>query len=114
MTKFSRSLVVATALGISLLTGCIYRVDVPQGNYIEQDRVDLLRINMTKEQVQYVLGTPITIDPFNKNKWNYVFLIQEGWNDPVQKNLFVMFENNLLSDIQGDFSKGPNFNQPLQ
>ena len=69
---------------------------------------------MTREQVKYVLGTPVTIDPFNKNRWNYIFLIQEGWNDPVQKNLFVFFENNRLVDIKGDFKKGPNFNQPLQ
>ncbi|MBQ8708766.1 MAG: outer membrane protein assembly factor BamE [Succinivibrionaceae bacterium] len=97
-----------------LLAGCIYRVDVPQGNYLEQDRVNLLRVNMTREQVRYVLGTPVTIDPFNKNRWNYVFLIQEGWDDPVQKNLFAVFEGDRLVDIQGDFSKGPDFSQPLQ
>jgi outer membrane protein assembly factor BamE len=107
------SAAICMTAGIIGLSGCIYRVDVPQGNYIEQDRVDLLRIDMTREQVRYVLGTPITIDPFNKNRWNYIFLIQEGWKDPVQKNLFVIFENDRLADIQGDFKKGPKFNQPL-
>ncbi len=105
----------AALLGLSCagLNGCIYRVDVPQGNYIEQDQVSKLRVNMTKEQVQFVLGTPITIDPFNKNRWNYIFLIQEGWKDPVQKNLMVLFNGNRLIDIIGDFEKSPEFSQPL-
>lgn len=102
-----------SALTCLSLTGCIYRVDVPQGNYIEQDQVNKLRVGMSKEQVQFVLGTPITIDPFNKNRWNYIFLIQEGWKDPVQKNLMILFDGNTLVDIIGDFPKGPDFSKHL-
>ncbi len=106
-------LILAALAGLILTTGCIYRVDVPQGNYLEQERVNLLRVNMTREQVQYVLGTPITIDPFNKDRWNYVFLIQEGWEKPVQRNLFANFQNGRLVSVTGDFAPGPDFGTPL-
>lgn len=98
ITKLAMLIMISCSLG-----GCIYRVDVPQGNYLEEDQIALLKIGMTREQVQYILGTPITIDPFRKDRWNYIFLIQEGWNDPVQKNLFVIFKDNRLSEIQGDY-----------
>lgn len=68
---------------------------------------------MSREQVQYVLGTPIAIDPYDKNRWIYIFRIQEGWNDPVQKNLFVIFDGDKLIDIKGDYSKGEKFNEML-
>ena len=110
----NKKILCATAGLIScILSGCVYRVDVPQGNYIEQDQVSKLRIGMTKEQVQFVLGTPITIDPFNKNRWNYVFLIQEGWEEPIQKNLMVIFDGNRMIDIIGDYAKSPDFSTPL-
>lgn len=105
MIRVLTSVLLLTLLSFNL-TGCIYRVDVPQGNYLDEDRVALLKPGMTREQVQYVLGTPITIDPFNKDRWDYIFLIQEGWKDPVQKNLFVIFENNILSRIEGDYVLG--------
>ena len=95
-----------------VLSGCIYRVDVPQGNYLDQEKVEQLRAGMTREQVQFILGTPITIDPFNKNRWNYIFLIQEGWDDPVQKNLFVIFEDNALSRIEGDYTLKSGTEEP--
>lgn len=96
------------------ISGCVYRIDVPQGNYIEPEQVEKLRIQMTKEQVKYVLGTPITIDPFHKNRWDYVFRIQEGWNDAEQKVLFVTFEGDYLVDIGGDYPKPADFNTPLE
>ena len=92
MIRVLTSVLLLTLLSFNL-TGCIYRVDVPQGNYLDEDRVALLKPGMT-------------IDPFNKDRWDYIFLIQEGWKDPVQKNLFVIFENNILSRIEGDYVLG--------
>ncbi|WGE79845.1 outer membrane protein assembly factor BamE [Actinobacillus equuli] len=81
----------------------VYRIDVPQGNYLEQDKIDQVKIGMNKTQVQYLLGTPMLQDTFAQNRWGYVFIKREGYNDPIQHTLFVYFDNQgLVSDIKLD------------
>ena len=50
-----------------------YRVLVQQGNVIDESKVDALKINMTKEQVTFLLGEPVVNNIFNKNRWDYVY-----------------------------------------
>lgn len=101
--------ILATLLLALGLTACstvekvVYRIDVPQGNYLEQDKVEQLKVGMNQEQVLYLLGTPLLRDIFAQNRWNYVFIKRKGHEKPVQRTLFVYFDNNgLVSDIQLD------------
>lgn len=99
--------VLLLSLGVSAcstLEKVVYRIDVPQGNYLEQDKIDLLRVGMTKEQVHYVLGTPLLNDMFEKDRWDYVFIKREGHNDPIQHLLQIYFDptTDLVSEIQLD------------
>jgi len=58
---------VTILLSLTLLSGCsdwIYRIDVPQGNFLEQKDVSKLRVDMSKEQVRFVLGNPVVEDSF--------------------------------------------------
>lgn len=97
-----------------LSTGCAYRIDVPQGNFTEQKDVFKLHKGMTKEQVKFVLGTPMLLDQLDNTKWYYVNYLRTGWNAPEYKRLIVTFDNNnLLYDITGDFQKNPSFDTPL-
>ena len=96
------------------LAGCVYRMDVPQGNYVEQKQVSLLRVGMTREQVRYVLGSPVTVNPFRDDEWDYIYVERHGWDDPVQKNLFLTFTSDgRLSSRRGDFEKPSTFSTPL-
>ncbi len=102
-------LLLATALLAMGITGCstvekvVYRIDVPQGNYLEKEKVEQLKVGMNQEQVLYLLGTPLLRDVFAQNRWNYVFIKRKGHEKPVQHTLFVYFDNNgLVSDIQLD------------
>lgn len=70
----------------------VYRIDVPQGNYLEEATVKQLQAGMTKPQVQYLLGTPVLQDPFSTNTWYYVFLQQKGYETPEQHTLVVYFD----------------------
>ena len=69
-------------LGITLTsTACsnwIYRIDVPQGNFLDQRDVEKLRVGMTKEQVIYVLGNPVVQDSFDDDTWYYVYDMKRG------------------------------------
>lgn len=98
--------VLLLALGVtacSTVKKVVYRIDVPQGNYLEQDKIDQLKVGMNKEQVQYLLGTPVLEDIFSESRWDYVFIKREGHNDPIQHTLFVYFDQQgLVSDIKLD------------
>lgn len=100
-----------------VLSGCslwIYKYDITQGNFLNQRDVDKLRVQMTKEQVEYVLGAPVIENAFNDDKWHYVFTKKSGKTDETsRKELVVVFENNLLADISGDFDKPEEFSTPL-
>lgn len=86
----------ALALGVSAcsVNKVVYRIDVPQGNYLEADSVAKVQTGMNKEQVQYLLGTPMLIDPFNQSVWYYVYLQQHSYNEPQQHTFTVTFDQN--------------------
>lgn len=98
--------VLLLSLGVSACSTVkkvVYRIDVPQGNYLEQDKIDQLKVGMNKEQVQYLLGSPMLKDMFATNRWDYVFIKREGHNDPIQHTLLVYFnQQGLVSDLQLD------------
>ncbi|CAH0534329.1 Outer membrane protein assembly factor BamE [Vibrio stylophorae] len=105
-----------------LLSGCgtiaeklVYRIDIDQGNYIEQSAVDLLRFGMTKEQVAYVMGSPMIVEPSTPDTWYFVQHIEKGTGEVTQKTLIIDFDKNQrLVGFKGDFTPGPNFFTPLQ
>lgn len=103
-----KPLIAAVALAISV-TGCssinkiVYRIDVPQGNYLEADSVAKVKVGMNTQQVQYLLGTPVLIDPFSKLTWYYVFLQQKAYQNPEQHTFVVNYNpNGIVTSIDLD------------
>tara|TARA_E500000331_G_scaffold19524_1_gene17208 strand:+ start:455 stop:1492 length:1038 start_codon:yes stop_codon:yes gene_type:complete len=100
-------LVVIIVLSI-VMTGCqllpenaqlrSYRVLVQQGNVIDESKIDSLKINMTKEQVIFLLGEPVVNNIFNKNRWDYVYY-RKKYPELTQLNMVSIFfkENNVIS-----------------
>ncbi|EGY32440.1 outer membrane protein assembly factor BamE [Aggregatibacter actinomycetemcomitans] len=94
-----RSVVTALIFALSV-TACstvnkvVYRIDVPQGNYLEASKVTQLKTGMTAQQVQYLLGTPVLIDPYSNHTWYYVYLQQKAYETPEQHTLVVHFDQN--------------------
>ncbi|WP_088331045.1 outer membrane protein assembly factor BamE [Lacimicrobium sp. SS2-24] len=92
----------------------IYRIDIPQGNYLDQDDIDKLRVQMSKEQVAFILGKPVVEDTFNENTWYYVYTMKRGMGGKnVRKELILEFKDGLLTSMEGDFEKPENFEVPL-
>jgi outer membrane protein assembly factor BamE len=81
----------------------IYRVDIKQGNIIDQDMVNQLRPNMTKRQVLYVMGSPMLSDYFHKQRWDYIYSIREDGDPKIQKRVALFFNGDELVKIEGDF-----------
>lgn len=80
----------------------VYKIDVNQGNVIDQAMIDQLRPNMTKRQVLYIMGSPMLVDFFHQNRWDYVYSIHKSGEDLEQKMVSIFFENEQLKNIQGD------------
>jgi len=106
-TVFVFAVVVQTTLTacetiMSNLPG-VYKIDIEQGNMIDQSMVDQLRPNMTKRQVLYIMGSPMVTDTFHEQRWDYLYSDQPGGEARVQKRISLYFNNDNLIGVQGDF-----------
>lgn len=79
-----------------------YRIDVRQGNYVSQEMISQLKKGMTRDQVRYVLGTPLLVDTFRTDRWDYVYLFVPGEGEPQKRAISVYFDNDLLLRVEGD------------
>ncbi|MBP9712502.1 MAG: outer membrane protein assembly factor BamE [Sterolibacterium sp.] len=84
----------------SLLTP--YRIDVRQGNYVTQEMVTQLKTGQSRDQVRFILGTPLVADPFHAERWDYVYRFQPGHGEAQQRRITIFFSDDKLSRIAGD------------
>ena len=95
-----------------VLTGCSswnlisylhpYRIDIQQGNLVTQDMLDKLKLGMSPAQVRYALGTPLIVDPFHPERWDYVYQMIKDGKVTVLRHVTVVFEDDKLKGISGD------------
>jgi len=109
---------IAASIGLSLaVLGCAkvsqvrenppswltpYRSDIGQGNFITKSQADRLKKGMRKEEVRLLLGTPLLVDPFRENRWDYVFDIRKGDGSRERRRFFVEFKGDALERWGGD------------
>jgi outer membrane protein assembly factor BamE len=79
-----------------------YRMVIQQGNFISQEMVAQLKPGMTREQVRFILGTPLVTDIFHADRWDYVFYRELASGKREQRNLSVVFEKDRLARVIGD------------
>tara|TARA_R110002049_G_scaffold22388_10_gene80215 strand:- start:1244 stop:1567 length:324 start_codon:yes stop_codon:yes gene_type:complete len=80
--------------------GCVYRANISQGNLIKQEDLDQVEIGMTRNQVRFLLGTPMIDDPFHADRWDYVFYLKVGRKDAGFKRwVSVFFADDKVSNI---------------
>ena len=111
-----RILTIILCLSISACSSWVYRLDMPQGNYLVQKDIDKLQLNMTKEQVKFVLGSPVIVDSFHSNTWHYVYRLKSGKSveNNSRKQFTVVFENDRLVSASGDFTLPESYNTPIE
>ena len=82
------------------LTACsAYKIDVQQGNTIEEDKLSQLKQGMTKQQVQFLMGTAMLVDPFHPQRWEYVYSFRKGGEDMKRKRVTLVFKDGVLAKI---------------
>ena len=99
MRKLLISLITFASLflgGCSLDMLTVYKIDVQQGNALDQEDIDRVKEGMNKRQVEFLLGQPILSDPFHQNRWDYVFFFKPGYGDPHKARLTLWFEGDQV------------------
>jgi len=102
----------------SMSTPQPYRIDVQQGNVITQEMVAQLKPGLTRDQVKFILGSPLVADMFHTDRWDYVYMLQPGKGEVQRRRLTVIFEDNKLVRLAGDvvagdgWLEGPQANPP--
>ena len=96
------ALLFALALAVAgLLQGCVYRMTVQQGNYLDPKQVAQLQTGMTRSQVRFLLGTPMLPDAFDRDRWDYLYYLKFGrLKKPEERRLTVFFEGDRVARIE--------------
>ena len=76
-----------------------HKIDIQQGNRVKQQDLEKLKIGMTRDQVKFVLGTPLLQDAFHRNRWDYVYYLKPGEGEVRQSRLTLYFDGNTLVRI---------------
>ena len=93
----------AVALG-----GCVYRIDIQQGNLLKDEDIGQVEVGMTRSQVQFLLGTPMVSDSFHRDRWDYAYYLQRGREREADRRwLVVYFETDRVARIARDVAMQP-------
>ena len=81
-----------------------YKIDIQQGNVLTQEMVAQLKPGQTREQVRFLLGTPMVADIFHQQRWDYVYRYQNGQTGAVESRRFAVFfdAEGRLERVGGD------------
>lgn len=99
----------AFALALCLAAGaCVYRIDIQQGNVLEEEAIDQVEVGMSRSAVQFLLGTPMVADSFHQQRWDYPYYLRRGRSrDAVRRWLVVYFEGDQVVRLERDLEMQP-------
>ena len=96
-------LLLLLSAGCSSIVPAIYKLNIRQGNYIDQSMVSQLRVGMSKRQVQFLMGTPLINDPFHEQRWDYFYSFRpRGGEETTRRHIILYFEGETLARIEGE------------
>lgn len=101
--------VILIAALLTVISGCVFRANISQGNLIEQDDLDQIEVGMTRNQIRFLLGTPMIDDPFHKDRWDYIYYLKIGRKDTVAKRwVSILFSGDKVGEIRKDLELDPD------
>ncbi|MCF8999950.1 outer membrane protein assembly factor BamE [Acinetobacter nectaris] len=68
-----QKIILTTLLVSSLLAGCVYKIDIPQGTPLTKAQAAQVQPGMSYQQVRFLLGSPTIADPLNPLRWDYIY-----------------------------------------
>lgn len=112
--------VLIVSMAVLILSACsslefpwVYKISVQQGNILDHKDIDKLEIGMTKRQVQFVMGSPLLVDTFNPDRWDYFYSKLDGKGNVTQKRFTVIFEDDKYVRHEGDIEPNATSDEDL-
>jgi len=109
-----RSRLLLVAASCALLSACSYKpsfiheykIDIQQGNVLTQEMVSQLKPGQTRDQVRFLLGTPLVADIFHQQRWDYLYRYLNGQTGGVESRKFTVFFDGegRLERVSGDIA----------
>lgn len=78
-----------------------YRPDVQQGNFVSQEMIEQVKVGQTREQIMFILGTPLLQDVFHKDRWDYPFYLARGNGELTTSRVTLYFKDDKLERFDG-------------
>jgi outer membrane protein assembly factor BamE len=78
-----------------------YRPDIQQGNFISKEMLAQLQVGQTRDQVKFILGTPLLTDIFHADRWDYPFYLARGNGELTTARVTVYFKDNKVVKFDG-------------
>jgi outer membrane protein assembly factor BamE len=92
-----------------LVSACVYRIDVQQGNLLEETDIEAVQIGMTRSQVRFLLGTPVVQDTFHQDRWDYIYYFRKGRSRYADRSwLIVHFDGDRVRQVDTDVPVEPS------
>lgn len=99
----------ALAVSVALVaSGCqlVYKLPTRQGNVIEQKKLDQLEVGMTREQVRFLLGTPLAASPYDTARWDYLGYYRSPRGTEAERTVSLFFDGDTLARMEGTTPAG--------
>ncbi|ACV27855.1 outer membrane protein assembly factor BamE [Kangiella koreensis] len=91
----------ALLVSLSLLSACVYKPTIQQGNILEQSEVNKIKPGMTKDQISYVLGNPALNTNLDSDTWYYLYYMVPSKGDRREERLILHFNGEVLQSMEG-------------
>ena len=93
------------ACGVPRIPGITpYKPDIQQGNYVSQEMISQIKTGMSREQVRFILGTPLLTDIFHNDRWDYVYWREAESGKREERRVALFFVEGELDRMQGDIA----------
>ena len=100
LLKFTALLLFISLMGCSGRLFSVHKINVQQGNAVDPEKVEQLQTGMNKEQVRFLMGTPLINDSFHPDRWDYVYHLIPDYGDTERRHVAVIFEGDKVTDIE--------------
>jgi outer membrane protein assembly factor BamE len=103
MARLPHILLVTAVCAATVMAGCTaHRIDVRQGNFFTAETVAKVKPGMTREQVKFLLGTPLLTDAFHADRWDYVYRNTVAGEVQESRKVTVFFADGKVARVVSD------------
>lgn len=78
----------------------VHKIDIQQGNVITREMLEQVHTGMNRNQVQFVMGSPMVVDVFHQDRWDYVYYLKPGYAAVQESRVSLFFEDDRLARIE--------------